>query len=79
MGIQNNQVNRNGKIRHLFWGATFYEGKTKKIRDHTYHMQNTYLIRYLDWKLQSEFGFRWEQFQWRRYEWSNLWSSRNDT
>lgn len=60
---QNNQVNRNGKIRHLFWGSTFYEGKDKKIRDHTYYEHNTYLIRYLDWKLQSEFGFRWEHFQ----------------
>lgn len=59
---QNNQVNRAGRIQHLFWGATFYEGADKKARSCD-NESDTYLVRYIDRKLQTDFGFRWVEFQ----------------
>lgn len=56
---QNNQVTREGKIRHKFWGMTFYRedySRDDLLTDYGW------FVRPLDNRLQQEFGFRWKRF-----------------
>ena len=55
---QNNQVTREGEVRHKFWGVTFYRENYQldEMQDHGWW------IRTLDNRLQQEFGFRWKRF-----------------
>lgn len=51
-----------GLPHHSFWGAGFYEGHDCKSREDM-ETSHTWFTRYLDRRLQTEFGFKWVRFQ----------------
>ncbi len=59
-----NQVNSGsstGLPHHQFWGATFFRNNYGRDRD--VNIEDTWFTRYLDRRLQTEFGFKWVRFQ----------------
>ena len=50
-----------GLPHHSFWGAKFFGHDYKLDRD--VRPEDTYFTRYLDRRLQTEFGFKWVRFQ----------------
>jgi hypothetical protein len=50
-----------GLPHHSFWGATFFRNDYKMDDDTPPEM--TWFTRYLDRRLQTEFGFKWVRFQ----------------
>ena len=53
--------NRGGLPNHSLWGCSFYSGWKREETEVTGY--KPYIIRYLDRKIQTDFGFRWERFQ----------------
>jgi hypothetical protein len=58
---QSNQVYKFGKIRHRFWGCTFFRENYRL--EHDMNPEYSYFVEFLDRKLQHEFGFKWTDFQ----------------
>ena len=59
---KDNQVSSNsptGLPHHSFWGASFFRNDYKLDTE----KQNAYFVKYLDRRLQKEFGFKWVRFQ----------------
>ena len=50
-----------GLPHHRFWGATFFRHNYAIDRDTK--VEETWFTRYLDRRLQTEFGFKWVRFQ----------------
>ena len=50
-----------GLPHHSFWGATFFRHNYAIDRDTK--VEETWFTRYLDRRLQTEFGFKWVRFQ----------------
>lgn len=53
---------RGGLPNHSLWGATFFRGKDYTI-DNDMNPRYTYFAKWLDRKIQTDFGFRWVRFQ----------------
>ena len=51
-----------GLAHHSFWGATYFRGEDKQVDDDI-ESKDTFLARWLDRKIQIDFGFKWERFQ----------------
>ena len=60
-----NQVNSDsptGLPHHSFWGAGFFRGENLEL-EHGIEPSDTYLMSWFNRKLQTDFGFMWERFQ----------------
>jgi hypothetical protein len=59
-----NQVNSDsstGLPHHSFWGGTFFRERYEM--DAETRIEDTFFTKYLDRRLQTEFGFKWVRFQ----------------
>jgi hypothetical protein len=60
-----NQVNSDsptGLPHHSFWGVGFFRGENQEI-ERGMEPKDTYLMNWFNRKLQTDFGFMWERFQ----------------
>ena len=51
-----------GLPHHSFWGAGFFRGENLEL-EHGIEPSDTYLMSWFNRKLQTDFGFMWERFQ----------------